>query len=82
MKGQNYETISIFNKRFSNFYYKIHIDIQLFEVVPSLSYGIFFHPYFELLLMERKFMTLQQMLNDELEIEIELEREGSMLPLV
>ena len=69
MKRQKDENVSMFNRRFSGFYYKMPKEIKPSEVTSMLSYEMEFHPDLALILIERKSMTLQQMFNDSQEIE-------------
>jgi hypothetical protein len=64
MKRQRDETISIFTRRFPGFYYNMPKEIQPPEVVARLIYATIFHLNMLFLLMERRLVTLQQMLND------------------
>jgi hypothetical protein len=63
------ETISIFNRRFSSFYYKMPKEIQRPEVVARLCYATTFHSDLTFLLMKGRNVTLQQMFDDAQEIE-------------
>jgi hypothetical protein len=69
MKKQGNETVSMFNRRFHSFYHKMPKGIQPTEVVSMLYYAIALHPDLSLLLMERKYVSLQQMFNDAQEVE-------------
>lgn len=69
MKRQKDETISMFNRRFHIFYHKMPKEIQPFEASTRLCYATTFHPDLSFLLMERQYVTLQQIFFDAQEIE-------------
>lgn len=69
MRKMNDETISSFSRRFASLYYKMPKEIQPLEGASRLYYASTFPPDLSLLLLERKFVTLQQMFVDALEVE-------------
>ena len=79
MKRQRDETITMFNKRFHNLYYKMPKEIQPTEAVAKLCYATTFHPDLSFLLMERRLVTLQQMFSDAQEVEDNFEAYGKLL---
>jgi len=68
MKKQKDDTVSMFNRRYFNFYHNIPRDIQPSEATTRLYYPTTFHPSLSFILMERKYLTLQQMFIDAQEI--------------
>jgi hypothetical protein len=64
MKRHRIEIIATFSGRFSRIYYNFLKEIQPTKVVSLLHYETTFSPNISLLLLERKFVTLQQMFTD------------------
>jgi hypothetical protein len=58
------EALSIFNRVFYSFYCSMPFDIRPLEAVARLCYVTALHPDFSLLLLERKYFTLQKMFID------------------
>jgi hypothetical protein len=69
MKRHKGDTVTMFNKRFCNFYYKMPTNIHPSEVVSRLCYATNFHLDLAFVLMERRFVTLQHMFNVAKEVE-------------
>ena len=69
MERQEGETMSSFNMMFARFYYNMSKEIQPLENAAKLYYASTFPPKLSLLLLERKSVTLQQMVVDSLEVE-------------
>ena len=63
------EAISIFNRRFTSFYYSIPKEVQPLKNAAKIYYVAAFPPDLSLLLLERKSTTLQHMFTDYLEVE-------------
>ena len=61
--------MSSFNKRFAIFYYNMPKEIQPLENTAKLYYATNFPLELSFLLLERKFVTLQHMFIDCLEVE-------------
>jgi hypothetical protein len=76
------EALSIFNRRFYSFYCSMPLDIQPPEVIARLCYVTTLHPYFSLLLLERRSVTLHQMFIDAQEVEDNLKACGKFLDQV
>ena len=73
MQRQRDETISIFNRIFSSFYYKIPKEIQPSEATTRICYAIAFHSDITCILMAKRSSTFQQMFDDAREIEENLQ---------
>jgi hypothetical protein len=69
MRRMKDETISSFSRRFASLYYKIPKDIQPPKGTTKLYYATNFHPDLFFLLLERRYVTLQQMFIDSQEVE-------------
>jgi len=69
IRKMNDETISNLRRRFSSLYYKIPKEIQPLDGAAKINYASNFSLDLSLLLLERRYVTLQQMFVDELDVE-------------
>ena len=72
LKRGNDETIKSFSSRFNMIYNSLPIQCKPLEEMEKLHYAEAFDDEFELFLRERRSATLEDMMNDAIEVEINM----------